>query len=57
MNLPQAKEIIQSHLDWVDGDEQEFSKYNEKAFNDALRVLLSHKQKVRIVYINEDQNL
>jgi len=40
MNLQQAKEIVQAHLDWVDGNKEAFSKYNEKAFNDALRVLL-----------------
>lgn len=41
MNHKQATDTLQAHLDWVNGDEEAFKKYNEKSFNEALKYLLT----------------
>lgn len=46
MNKKTAKAVITAHLNWIDnGKLTKLYQYNEKTFNDALRVALKQLEK------------
>jgi len=45
MKLKQAQQIIEYHLEWIKSDKTGEYKYTERAFNEALEVVLHNSHK------------
>lgn len=45
MKLKQAQQIIEHHLEWIKSDKTGEYKYTERAFNEALEVVLYNSRK------------